>query len=466
MISNRLRITLVGLAVLASACTHAVETPTTRSGETPTSSAPATTQTEPGPGTYPAQHELDLVDCDNPPDETAIVCEAYDLIKTHYVDVVDDATLADAASLGLSALDGSDTSDLLVCATPSQVFEDTCDLAARTADTTSEAAEAMVGGLTYALDAHSGYFSPESLKLVEEEQQGEIEGIGALVTIEDETLPGEDKQCPIVSDTCRILVVSTIEGTPAETAGLRRDDVIVAVDGEDLDGWTVDEATAVVRGPAGTDVTLTIERGTQNLDVVITRAAFVVPVIDYEVIDDVGYVRLYTFTGDAGPSFESAIVDLLAEGVDALVVDLRGNPGGFLSAAIDVASVFLPDGYVITTEGPEGSLDYEVNGDAIVPDQLPVTFVVDKGSASASEVVSAVLQERGRATIVGENTYGKNTVQQRFPLSNGGALKLTIARWVTPGGLDFGGVGVTPDIDMDVYRLDPGELVAAVEAVT
>jgi carboxyl-terminal processing protease len=467
MTSNRLRIALVALAVLASACSLLAETPTTRNGETSTSPpTTSTTEAEPGPGTYPTQHQLDLVSCDNPPEETAIVCEAYDLIKTHYVDVVDDAKLADAASLGLNALDGTEASDLLVCATPSEAFEATCDLAARVADTTSEAAEAMVGGLTYALDANSGYFNAESLKLVEEEQHGEIEGIGALVTIEDETLPGEDKQCSVVSETCRILVVSTIEGTPAEAAGLRRDDAIVAVDGENLDDWTVDEVTAIVRGPAGTDVTLTIERAGRTLDVIITRAAFVVPIIDHEVIGDVGYVRLYTFTGDAGPSFESAIVDLLAEGVNTLIVDLRGNPGGFLTAAIDVASVFLPDGNVITTEGPDGSLDYEVNGDAIVPEDMPVTFVVDKGSASASEVVSAVLQERGRATILGENTFGKNTVQQRFRLSNGGALKLTIARWVTPGGLDFGGVGVTPDVDVDVYKLTPEEVVATVEAAT
>jgi carboxyl-terminal processing protease len=465
MTPHRLRITFVALALFATACSQSAQVLSTTDGETPTSSSTTvTTVAPPGTGTYPNQHELDLVGCDDPPQEIAIVCEAYNLIKTHYVDVIDDAQLADAASLGLNALDGSDTPDLLVCATPSEEFEATCDLAARSADTTSEAAEAMVGGLTYALDANSGYFNPDALKLVEEEQNGEIEGIGAIVTIEDETLPGDDKQCSVVSETCRILVISTIDGTPADVAGLKRDDSIVAVDGEGLDGWTVDEVTAIVRGPAGTGVTLTIDRAGKTLDVTITRAAFVVPVIDHEVIGDVGYLRLYTFTGDASPAFESAVVDLLAQGVSALVIDLRGNPGGFLSAAIDVVSVFLPNGDVITTEGPDGSLDYEVNGDAIVPEDMPVTFVVDKGSASASEVVSAVLQERGRATIVGENTFGKNTVQQRFRLSNGGALKLTIARWVTPGGLDFGGVGVTPDVNVDVYKLTPEEVVAAVAA--
>lgn len=461
MTSKRLLVLLIGLAVLAAACSSPDRGPTTTSGSATVSSTSSPTVGTEGETTS-LQHELELVGCDDPAEEVSIVCEAYDLIKTRYVDAVDDATLADAAALGLQNLDGSDSSELLVCATPSDVFQSTCDLAAGAADSSTEAAEAMVSGLAYALDANSGYFDAESLNLLEEEQHGEIQGIGALVSPEDETLPGDNKQCAVVSETCRILVVSTIEGTPADAAGLKRDDAIVGVDGESLIGWPVDEVTAVVRGPAGTNVTLTIDRAGETLDVVITRAAFSVPILDYETIGDIGYVKLLTFTGDASSLFESAVVDLLADGVDALVIDLRDNPGGFLTTAIDVASVFLPDGNVITTEGPSESLDYEVNGDAIVPADLPVTFVVNKGSASASEVVSAVLQERGRATIVGENTFGKNTVQQRFHLSNGGALKLTIARWVTPGGLDFGGVGVTPDVELEVYGLTSEQLVAAV----
>jgi carboxyl-terminal processing protease len=129
------------------------------------------------------------------------------------------------------------------------------------------------------------------------------------------------------------------------------------------------------------------------------------------------------------------------------VVDLRDNPGGLLDTAIEIASVFLAEGEVVVTEGPESSTSYEVSGHPIVPTEIEVVFVVNKGSASASEVVSAVLQERDRVTVVGESTFGKNTVQQRFGLSNGGALKLTIARWVTPDGLDFGDVGVTPDVE-------------------
>ncbi len=159
-------------------------------------------------------------------------------------------------------------------------------------------------------------------------------------------------------------------------------------------------------------------------------------------------MRLRLFSGNAGEQFQFAVAGLLGDGVERLIVDLRNNPGGLLSAAIDVASVFISEGDVVVTQGPEDTTTYPVRGVSIVPEDMPVTVVVNKGSASASELVSGVLQETDRVTLVGENTFGKNTVQQRFPLSNGGAIKLTIARWLTPGGLDFGGVGVTPDIEI------------------
>jgi carboxyl-terminal processing protease len=205
-----------------------------------------------------------------------------------------------------------------------------------------------------------------------------------------------------------------------------------------------------------------LERDGQRVDVTITRAAVVIPVVEAETIGDVGYVRLTSFTGTASSQFETAIVDRLADGVDELVIDLRNNPGGFLTTAIDVTSIFLEDGDVVVTEGPDDSTTYPVNGDAIIPEDMQVYLVVNKGSASASEVLAATLQERDAAVIVGENTFGKNTVQQRFNLSNGGALKLTIARWLTPDRHDFGGAGVEPDISLDVTDLTTEELIAAV----
>ncbi len=461
---------LIVILLLAVSCTSDGSAPTTTdgsAGSTTTDSGPSTTSTDttgttdaPGSGN---DRGLELVDCGSPPEEVVIVCETYDLIAEQYVDDVPTEELAEAAKLGLATLDGNDSDELLVCATPSDVFTATCDTAAQAADDSAEAAEAMVAGMAgYALDPNSGYLSEEALELLQEEQQGEIEGIGALVSPEDETIPGDNKQCGVVSETCRILIVSTISGAPAEAAGLMRDDVLVEVDGEPIDGWTVDQVTSAVRGPAGSDVVLTLARDGETLELTITRAAVVIPAVETETIGDVGYVRLSTFSGRAASQFEEAVIDRLSDGVDSLIIDLRNNPGGFLTTAIDVTSVFLEDGQVVVTEGPGQASDYPVHGDAVVPAGMPVYIVVNKGSASASEVVAATLQERDRAVVVGENTFGKNTVQQRFDLSNGGALKLTIARWLTPDGHDFGGTGVTPDVPLDVADLTPDELVEAV----
>lgn len=458
----------IALAVAACTATGTDASTTTAAPSTTTTSttAPAevtTTTTLGEPDPTPSERAIEFVECEDAAEDIGIVCEAYDLINERYVDEVSDEDLAEAATLGLEVLDGTSSSELLVCATPDEVFLSVCETAAVAANDSTEAAQAMVTGMAaYALDPNSAYFDPLSLDLLQEEQRGEVQGIGALVSAEDQTLPGDDKQCAVMSATCEMLIVSTISGAPAEAAGLIRDDEIVAVDDQSIVGWTVDEVTAVVRGPAGTDVTLTIERGDEQFDVTITRAAVELPVVEREVFEDVGYVRLWTFTGTADSQFESAIVDVLAEGVDELVIDLRNNPGGFLTTAIEVTSVFLEEGQVVITEGPGESLEYEVTGASVVPDDVAVTVVVNRGSASASEVLAGALQEAGRATVVGENTFGKNTVQQRFSLSNGGALKLTIARWLTPGGLDFGGIGVTPDVQLDVEDLDAPGLVAAI----
>lgn len=457
---------LLAVMLVAVACT-ADGSATTTTGPATTTSSPADTTTSSGntPGTTTTvdNREVQIVGCDEAGEDVAIVCEAYDLIMENYVDDVDPSTLAEAANLGLRELDGADSGELLVCATPIDSFSNVCDTAAAEADDSAEAAEAIVAGLaTFGLDANSAYLDPEALDLLQEEQQGQIQGIGALVSPEDETIPGENKQCGVVSETCQIVIVSTISGAPAEEAGLMRDDVLVAVDEEPILGWTVDEVTAAVRGPSGTDVTLTIMRGEELMDITITRDAVVIPVIETETIGGVGYVALANFGGNAASQFEQAIFDRLSDGVDELVIDLRNNPGGFLTTAIDVTSVFLEEGDVVVTEEPDETTTYSVNGDAIVPEDMEVYVVVNRGSASASEVVAAVLQERGTAQIVGENTFGKNTVQQRYGLSNDGALKLTIARWLTPGGLDFGGTGVQPDVELDVNGLTPEELVAAV----
>lgn len=442
------------LALVTTACISLQlgETSTTTTTTAPPPESTTSTILESG-------RSLEVVGCQAAPEELEIVCESYDLIKRHYVDEIDDVTLAEAASSGLEDLELTKTTKDIICVIPSDPFAESCAIAANRATTSTEAAEAMVVGLAnYALDANSVYLDEESLALIEEEQEGQIEGIGALVTAEDES-SGEVAQCSIITETCRLIIVSVISDSPAEAAGLLADDMIVGVDGVDITDWSLDEVTATVRGPSGTVVDLTILRGEEILMVPITRAAIVIPVVESERVGDTGYVKLNVFTENADEQFEEAVTDLLDDGVDSLVIDLRNNPGGLLDTAIAITSQFLADGDVVVTQSPDSDTSYEVSGRTTVPDDIEVVFVVNKGSASASEVVAAVLQERGRITVVGENTFGKNTVQQRFSLSSGGALKMTVARWVTPGGLDFGTVGLTPDFEEE-FEVD-----APVEAV-
>ena len=435
---------LVAVALLLASCDAAE----TAEPEVTTATPQSQTTIEPTATTAQDERPMRLVGCDAVDPDVEIVCEAYDLVRRHYVDEISDEDLARAATRGLQELDGATADSELVCVAPATAFLETCEVALGEAETGAEAAEAMVFGMaSFGLDPHSVYLDPEAVKLLEEEQAGEIQGIGALVTAEDSAT---EEECNVISDTCQIHVVSTVEGTPADTAGLQPDDLILGVDGAEITGWTVDEVTTMVRGPAGTDVVLSIQRDTDVFDVTITRATFIVDAVVSEVVGDVGYVGLNTFTDNADELFLEHVGTLVDQGVDSIVLDMRNNPGGLLDTAIEVASAFLPDGDVVVTEGPDSSTSYPTSGDPIVPADVGVIVIVNEGSASASEVVSAVLQERGRATVVGENTFGKNTVQQRFSLSNRGALKLTIARWLTPEGHDFGSVGVTPDVVADI----------------
>lgn len=464
MIKRRLTITAAAVALAATSCvTDAGEPPT----PTTSSSLPGTTTTEssaPGTSSPGDGVDVEVVSCDEAPEEVVIICEAYELIQDNYVDQVSDQALAEAAIQGLSTLPAAETAAAFVCPVPNEDFEPVCAAAADRDPGEASLAEVIVSSFAlFGLDPNSIYLDEEALALLEEEQEGEIEGIGALVSPEDETLEGENKQCAVISDTCHLIIASTIEGTPAEAAGLQSGDIIVGVNGQDIIGWTVEELTARVRGPAGTEVTLAILRDGETFEVTIVRAAVVIPVLETAQFGDDGYIRLRVFNGTADEQFQTAVIEMVAEGIDDLVVDLRNNPGGLLDTAIEITSVFLPSGDVVVTEGPHDDTTYPVTGASLVPGDVDVIFIVNAGSASASEVVSAVLQERDRAIVVGENTFGKNTVQQRYALSNGGALKLTIARWLTPGGLDFGGVGVTPDVEMTFdSEVPPEDVVAAV----
>ncbi len=448
---RRYGLLLTGAALLAAACSVVIlDSPTTRP---PTTLAPTTTVL--------AGLPVELTDCQEPPEGFGVLCEAYELLKTHFVDPVDDVRLAEGAGRGIDeyepAAGGTTAPAEVACATPSSAFAEVCELyaerQAREPAAPADLIEAAVRGmLQYGLDdPNTVYLSPEALEHVTGQQSGQVEGIGALVRPEEVGSEG-GAACSIMSDTCVLVIIATLAGSPAEGAGVRVGDGVIAVDGKPVAGWTADEVVAAVRGPAGTEVTLGLLRDGETVEIMLTRAAVVVPAVTSEMIDpDIGYLALSSFTVNSVQQVHEALEDLIARGTAKIIFDLRNNPGGTLPAAVGVASEFLAEGKVLRTESPEGATTYDViEGGAATDPGLQIVVIVNRGSASASEVVAAVLQETDRATIVGEPTFGKNTVQQRFDLSNGGALSLTIARWLTPDGQDFGATGVRPDVAPEV----------------
>ena len=462
---------LVLTALLAAACSDESASSTTTAAPIPSSagastSAPSTSAPDSDATTTSvAAIPVESVECDGR--EGGLICEGYSLILRYYVDPISDAVLAEAAAEGVEGL-ATSGSDSVSCAIPNQSFRSVCEAMAFEGASTETADEAALAGMVTALDPASTYLDSRALQLIAEDQTGEVEGIGALVASEDlSAADPESTPCAVVSPTCQMVVISTFAEGPADLAGIETGDVFVAVNSESIDGWTVDEVTATVRGAAGTDVTITFRRGDIQLDITVTRAALVIPVVESEVVGGVGYLRLNLFTETSDRQLHTALLALLDRGIGRLVLDLRDNPGGALDATVNIASEFLSGGVVVRTQAPDEETDYPVEFGGIATDSdLEIAVLVNGGSASAAEVLSAALQESHRALIIGENTFGKNTVQQRFGLSNGGALKLTVARWVTAEGTDFGGKGVTPDITADIGSgLTVSKVVAEVSAL-
>ncbi|MDX1621547.1 MAG: S41 family peptidase [Nitriliruptorales bacterium] len=435
----------------------------------PSPSQPSPEVVSPSPSDRAAPADYRTATCEEPPSDWALFCEVTELIADRHVDPPSPQVLADAAAEGLAELADAPDAEGFTCAIPDAAFRELCDALAAAGGPDPATIEAAIRAMvTGGLDLNSSYQDAEQFARSKEDQSGQVEGIGALVTTEDRTAEDpEGTKCSELSDTCRLVIVSVFDGAPADEAGLEAGDEIVSVDGTDVAGETIDEAVDRVRGPAGTAVELGILHDGELRDVTITRAAVDIPITETAMVADTAYLRLTLFTNDSDERFRTALRELLREDPDTLVLDLRSNPGGALSAAVSIASEFLSEGLVVRTESPEGPRDYRVDEGGLATDpSLEVLVLLNRGSASASEVVAAALHEAGRAILVGERTFGKDTVQQQFPLDEGGALKLTIARWVTPDGDGFGG-GIRPDVPLEVPEdATPEEVVEAVLSAT
>ena len=299
---------------------------------------------------------------------------------------------------------------------------------------------AIQGMLAATGDKHTSYMDPQQFKQANTEMQGEYTGIGAWVDTTGDYVE----------------IISPMKGSPAEAAGLKAQDQVLAVNGEDMTGIPGDLVLKRILGPAGDTIVLTIKRGEETFDVSITRAVIQIPVVEYEMRDDgVGYVALYTFNELATQKLREALTDLLSQNPKGIVFDLRGNGGGYLVTAVEVTSEFLKDGVVLYEEYGDGSRDsYPVQKGGLAT-EIPLVVLIDGGTASASEITAGALQDYGRAKLVGMTSYGKGSVQNWIPLkTEEGGVRITIARWLTPNGHQIDSIGLTPDLVVDYTQED------------
>ena len=310
--------------------------------------------------------------------------------------------------------------------------------------------QGAIRGMIEALgDPYSAYLTSEEYRQNLQGISGQFEGIGAEIAAQ--ALDGTEGCAPLGS-ACRLVVTRPLEGSPAEKAGVKVGDIVTLVDGTPLDGLTVDAARDRIRGPKGSVVALTIQRGSgASIVLTITRDIVQSKEVDSKALADgtVGYVQVAGFSDAAADEVVKALGAHLAAGRTKLVLDLRGDPGGYVTAARKIASQFIGSGVVFWEQDADGNqVATDALTDGVATDaKVRVVVLIDGGSASASEIVAGALQDSKRATLVGQQSFGKGTVQQWQELTGeGGAFKLTIARWLTPDKRWIHKVGLTPDV--------------------
>jgi carboxyl-terminal processing protease len=315
--------------------------------------------------------------------------------------------------------------------------------------------EGAIKGMIAALDdPYSSYLTAEEFQATLQGISGQFEGIGAEIGTQNAT--GATTDCATLGPDCRLVVISPIDGSPAQKAGVKAGDIVLMVDGSSVDGLTVDGARDRIRGKKGTEVVLTVSRKgvADPIKLAITRDV----IVQKEVVTKdlaggtIGYIDLTGFSDNSATSLHAALAADVAKGDKKLILDLRGNPGGFVTAARSVASEFIGSGTIFWQEDAQGNktpTDAKPGGAATDP-SIKLVLLIDKGSASASEIVAGALRDTHRATLVGETTFGKGTVQEWTPLEGAGGFKLTVAKWLTPDQEWIHHKGINPDVAVTV----------------
>lgn len=305
---------------------------------------------------------------------------------------------------------------------------------------------ALEGTLKALGDPYTQFMPKEEFDALMQDTEGTYEGIGVYVTASDDN---------------KILIVSPIEDTPAEKAGLKTGDKIVKINGTEYTADEMDQAVGIMKGEPGTSVTLTIQRentdGNQDVsDVVINREKIKIKTIKPSMLKDgIGYIRITTFDMQTSEDFKAAYKDLKSQGMKKLVIDLRYNPGGIIDATVDISNMFLGEGIVTYTKTKAGKVEY-FKSDADAED-IPIVLLINEGSASASEIMAGAMKDTGRATLIGTKTFGKGIVQRVQKFGNDGeGIKMTVSEYFTPNGINIHGIGIEPDIKIELQKDAPG----------
>lgn len=286
-------------------------------------------------------------------------------------------------------------------------------------------------------DPYTVFLPPSEAKSFAENVQGSFGGVGMNVGMKEGN----------------IVVIAPLKGSPAERAGIKAGDIITGVDGKNVMGMNSDEAVSIIRGKIGTTVKLTVihPQAKTTTDITVTREEIKIPTIDTETKSGVFVIHLYNFSAESPDLFRDALNEFLQSGSTRLVIDLRGNPGGYLDAAVAMASFFLKEGQVVVSErqGKEETvLNHRSLGLSGIPTTTKVVVLTDGGSASASEILAGALKDHGVAKVVGEKTFGKGSVQELINFKDGSSLKVTIAKWFTPNGVNISEHGIMPDVEV------------------
>lgn len=314
---------------------------------------------------------------------------------------------------------------------------------------------ALRGMLENLQDPYTSYIDSESAMKtsLNDTTQGSFGGVGLSIMKPFSSSP--DKPAYVE-------VAAPIEGTPGQRAGVQTGDLILEIDGTNTSEITMEEVLSILRGPAGTDVTLIIRRGkTMEFPVTITRAIIEVPTVKYEMMDGgIGYMRIVEFTPLTPDKVQEALDSFTAAGYSKLIIDLRNNPGGLITSVINVADKFIENGTIVSTRSriPYENRDFTASGrSTVVSPAIPIVVLINKGSASASEILAGALKDHKRAYLLGETTYGKGSVQQVLDLLNNDMMKITIARYYTPSGANIDETGIPPDRQVSFHELTEDE---------